>query len=142
VIELRVIEDWQELVDLVADQPELYLRFSKGPDADRDSGCSRDYEADVDLPGLSVTTIAPEPWWTRPPEDWIARRLCKYAELGEEEERYPWLLTGELVGLGPDHEPVVSLGEPVARVGESVLDEASRLYQERFAVGRDSRQGH
>jgi hypothetical protein len=93
----------------------------------------------VDLPGLSVTTIGPEPWWTCPVEDWVARRLCQYAHLGEEETRFPWLLTGRRVGVGPDHEPVVEMLEPVARVGQTVLDHAEKHYQERFDVGRDSR---
>jgi uncharacterized protein DUF6098 len=139
VAELEVIEDWDELVCLVRERPGLFLRFSEGPAIDEQAGCSRDYEADVDLPGLSVTTIDPEPWWTRPAEDWIARRLCKYAELGEEEERFPWLLTGRRVGVGPDHEPVVKVLEPVARLGQSVLDHAAARYQEQFHVGRDSR---
>jgi hypothetical protein len=137
--ELRVIEDWDDLVRCVQDRPGLVLRFSKGPAADREAGFSRDYEADVDLPGLSVPTISPEPWWTRPVEDWIARRLCQYAHLGEEEERFPWLLTGRRVGIGPDHEPLVEMLEPVARVGQAVLDHAEKRYQERFDVGRDSR---
>jgi len=86
---LRVIDDWGELVDLVEERPDLMLRFSNGPDADRRDEHSRDYEAGVDLPGLSVTPIGPEPWWTRSTADWVARRLCQYADLGEEEERFP-----------------------------------------------------
>jgi hypothetical protein len=116
----------------------LYLRYSKGPDHDRSSGPSRDYEAEVDLPGLSVTNISPEPWWSRPAEDWVARRICKYLELGEEEDRYPWLLTGTETGRGPDHEPVVEMGEVVGRLADAVVEEARRLYEARFDVGDDS----
>jgi hypothetical protein len=139
VDEVRVIDSWDELLRLVRDQPGLFLRFSEGPAADREAKVSRDYEAGVDLPGLSTTTIAPEPWWTRPVEDWVARRLCQYAHLAEEERRFPWLLTGREVGVGPDHEPVVEMIEPVARVGQAVLDHAEKHYQARFDVGRDSR---
>jgi len=136
---LAVIGSFEDLVDLVEKEPDLYLRYSRGPEADAEAGPSRDYEADVDLPGLSVTTIGPEPWWPRPIEDWVARRVCKYAELGAERDRYPWLLRGRVVGYGPDHEPLVVDVEPVARIGDEALEEAQRRYQERFDVGRDSR---
>jgi len=36
---------------------------------------SCDYEADLVMPGLSVSAIAPEAWWLRPVQDWIARRI-------------------------------------------------------------------
>jgi Family of unknown function (DUF6098) len=137
--ELPVIRDFTELVEFVAARDDVLLRYSKGPREDADTGPSRDYEADVDLPGLSATTVAPEPWWPRPAEDWIARRVCKYAELGEDEDRFPWLLTGEIAGWGPDHEPLVVEVQPLARVSQEALDEARQLYQERFKVGKDSR---
>lgn len=138
--ELKTIDGWDELVRVVTDEPHLFVRFSEGPGVDRETGVSRDYEAGIDLPGLSVTTIGPEPWWSRPAEDWIARRLCKYADLGVEEERFPWLLTGTQVGVGPDHEPLIRGWEPVARISEHVVDEATRRYHDRFDVGQDSRQ--
>ena len=97
----RVIRDFDELVALVREtEPPLYLRYSKGPEHDASAGPSRDYEADVELPGLSVTNLSPEPWWTRPVEDWVARRICKYLELGQEEDRFAWLLTGAERGRG------------------------------------------
>jgi hypothetical protein len=137
--ELPVIRTFAELVEFVAARDDVLLRYSKGPGEDADTGPSRDYEADVDLPGLSATTVVPEPWWPRPAEDWIARRVCKYAELGEDEDRFPWLLTGEIAGWGPDHEPLVVEVQPLARVSQEALDEAQQLYQERFKVGKDSR---
>jgi hypothetical protein len=133
------VDDFDELTALVRERPRLFLRYSKGPDADRAEGPSRDYESGVDLPGLSVTTIGPEPWWTRPVEDWVARRICKYAELGNESDRFPWLLDGKVVGYGPDHEPLIVDPVPVARIGPNALAEAERLYHERFDVGEDSR---
>jgi hypothetical protein len=117
----------------------VYLRYSHGPDADAEGGPSRDYEADVDLPGLSVTTIGPEPWWPRPAADWIARRIGQYAQLGAEPGRFPWLLTATIAGRGPDHEPVVVDVQPVARIGEAALKTALDRYRERFEVGQDSR---
>jgi hypothetical protein len=95
-------------------------------------------ESGVDLPGLSVTTLSPEPWWNRPASDWVARRVCKYAELGEENGRRPWVLTGRVVGYGPDHEPLLVDVEPVAWLDPVVVEESHRRYHERFDPGRDS----
>ncbi|RJL23087.1 hypothetical protein D5H75_34065 [Bailinhaonella thermotolerans] len=129
----------RELTELVTRSPDLFVRYSRGPDHDAGES-SRDYEAEVDMPGLSVTTISPEPWWTRPAEDWIARRVCQYNDLRRDssDERRPWLLRGRVVGAGPDHEPLVVDVVPVAWIGESAIAEAKRRYQERFHVGRDS----
>jgi hypothetical protein len=67
------------------------------------------------MPGLSVTPLHPEPWWTRPLVDWVARRLCKYLELADRTwDRRPWVLTGNVVGYGPDHEPLVDNVRPLA----------------------------
>jgi hypothetical protein len=137
-LELITVEDLGGLVDLVAALPGLMLRYSQGPAADA-KGPSRDYEADVDLPGLSVTTLAPEPWWPRPAIDWVARRLCKYLPLTRGGDvRRPWALIGTVVGYGPDHEPLVVDVEPVAWVGYRALDEARAHYRRSFHVGRDS----
>lgn len=136
---LPLVDDFDELVQLVKERKHLFVRYSKGPSQDAEGGPSLDYESDVALPGFSVTTIVPEPWWTRPAEDWIARRLCKYEELGAEQDRFPWLLTGRTVGFGPDHEPLVVDVEPVARVGLGALETAKRLYRDRFNIAEDSR---
>jgi hypothetical protein len=136
---VRIIGALDELVALAVNTDStLFLRYSKGPEYDTSRGPSRDYEAEVDLPGLSVTNISPEPWWSRPAEDWVARRVCKYLELGEEEDRYPWLLTGRETGRGPDHEPVVELETVVGRLADTVVEEARQLYEARFDVGDDS----
>jgi len=136
---LQRVDTLAEVTELASRHGQLFLRYSRGPEDDDEHGNSRDYEAGLDLPGLSVTPITPEPWWTRPVEDWVARRICKYDELGEEDGRYPWLLTGRVVGNGPDHEPLVVEVSPVARIGRAALAEARRAYQERFDVGEDSR---
>lgn len=87
---------------------------------------------------LEIPTMRPEPWWPRPALDWVARRLCKYADLGAEQGRFPWLLTGRVVGTGPDHEPLVVAVHPLAMVDYQAVAEARRRYHERFHVGRDS----
>jgi hypothetical protein len=137
--ELSVVDDFDELVDVVERRPGMYLRYSAGLQADLENGHSRDHEAEVDLPGWSVTTISPEPWWPRPTADWVARRICQYAPLAEEPDRFPWLLTGRIVGRGPDHEPLVIDMTPVIRIGEPALDTALDIYRTRFDVGNDSR---
>jgi hypothetical protein len=134
---LRIAHTLREVVDVVTQVGEVFVRYSAGPEAD--AACrSMDYESGVELPGLSVAVLTPEPWWTRPPEDWVARRLCKYDELLDG-DRFPWLLTGDKVGWGPDHEPLVRMRQPLARVGGRALDEARHLYEVRFEVGKDSR---
>jgi len=139
--DLAVLESLSEVVDAVRAHGTVYLRYSEGPDQDLGHRSSRDYEAGVDLPGLSVTVASPEPWWPRPVEDWVARRLCKYAELGNATDRFPWLLTGRVVGNGPDHEPLVDEAYPIARVSGDAVQEAVRMYHERFSAGEDSRNG-
>lgn len=137
--QLPVVPDLAALVELVRLRPGLYLRQSEGPDADLSGKTSVDYEARVHMPGLSVTTIDPEPWWPRPAIDWIARRVCKYADLADVQGRHPWLLTARPVGLGPDHEPLVVDVEPVAWLAPSIVDEARAHYHAAFDVARDSR---
>ncbi|WP_249359666.1 DUF6098 family protein [Nocardia cyriacigeorgica] len=136
--DLPRLTDLDQLTEYILGHDQIYLRYSEGPQADRRFGPSRDFEAGVDLPGLSVTTVVPESWWPRPAREWVARRLCKYAEVGEPGGRYPWLLTGTVVGRGPDHEPILVRARPLARIAESVVDEAKAVYVECFDVGRDS----
>jgi Family of unknown function (DUF6098) len=135
--ELPIVESFDEVVDAVDRLEQVFVRHSAGPASD-DGGRSFDYESGVELPGLSVAVLSPEPWWTRPTADWVARRLCKYDELLDA-DRFPWLLTGDIVGWGPDHEPLVRLREPLMRVGGEALAEARRVYSARFEVGNDSR---
>lgn len=119
--------------------PDSHLRFSRGPDDDRGRR-SQDYESGLELPGLSVNPLPPEPWWTRPVEDWLARQLCNYIHLMEEsdDDRRPWVLRGEVVGRGPDNEPLVADFEPVALLSDELIAEARRRYAEHFDVAEDS----
>jgi hypothetical protein len=91
------------------------------------------------MTGWSVTTLRPESWWTRPAEEWVARRICKYLDLGgDDHRRRPWLLTGEIVSVGPDHEPLVADIRPIAYLSDNVVERSRELYEEKFHVGRDS----
>jgi Family of unknown function (DUF6098) len=114
----------------------LFLRYSEGPDADAD-GRSIDTESGLELPGLSVNPLDPEPWWTRPTADWLARQLCQYKHLSERNpDRVAWVLKGTLVGRGPDCEPLIGDAEFVARLDDALLTEAEQRYHARFAAGR------
>ena len=135
--DLDVVSTLDQLAELVDD--DVYVRFSKGPDDDRDSN-SRDYESGLDLPGLSVNPLAPERWWHRPIEDWLARQICNYVHIQEEsdDERRGWVLRGSMVARGPDNEPLVTDYRPLAWLSADVVDEAKRRYRSRFDVASDS----
>jgi hypothetical protein len=136
---MGTMTDFDRLVRTVEDHPStVYLRYSHGPGPDTDGTASRDYESGAQLPGLSVTVLTPEPWWDRPVADWIARRVCKYAEHGTDGRR-PWILVGEVVGRGPDHEPLLGEFEPLAWLDTAVVEQALDHYRTRFDVGRRSR---
>lgn len=138
---LPVVRDLRALAALVADPLPLYLRYSEGPGKDA-SIVSKDYESGLELPGLSATPLTPEPWWTRPVEDWLARQVRKYASLAEEDsDRYGWALHGRVVARGPDHEPLLDRIEPVARLTGAVMDEALERYRRRFEAGRGPNDG-
>ncbi len=133
---LPEITTLERLARLVSERPGLHVRYSAGPEADAGS-VSTDGESGLPLPGLSVNPLDPQPWWTRPLEDWLARQLCQYRHLENEgEERFAWVLRGRLVGRGPDSEPLLADVEPVARLAPSLLEEAERRYEERFERGR------
>lgn len=139
VHELPEINDFQQIVQLVQLRPPLYIRYSEGPERDRE-GPSRDYESGLILPGLSVTSLNPPAWWTLRPEFWVARRMCKYENLMQAPRRpRPWLLGGRIVDVGPDHEPLIVEATPIAWVGQPALAEAGQIYHEHFTVGQDSR---
>jgi hypothetical protein len=133
---VREITSLAELERLVTDNSGVHVRFSEGPDADRDRG-SIDTESSLELPGLSVNPLELESWWTRPRRDWLARQLCQYRHLSEKNpKRRAWLLRGDTVARGPDNEPLVADVQPIAYLSEEVLDEAERHYREHFDAGR------
>ena len=133
---LRPIESLEDLAELVRGEPELYLRFSSRSDPECD-GPSVDAESGLEMPGVSANPLTPEPWWTRPLPDWLARQVCNYVHLKEHEERrQAWVLRGEVVGRGPDNEPLLGHVEPIALLTDELLYEAKQRYHEAFDVGR------
>jgi Family of unknown function (DUF6098) len=134
---LPVLHELGQLAQLVAEREATYLRYSRGPAADAHQ-TSRDYESGLELPGLSVVPLAPPDWWHRPAADWLARQVCKYVRLAGGTGRCGWVLTGRVVGSGPDHEPLVAGAKPLAMLSEHLVEQARQYYHERFEVGRDS----
>jgi len=129
------VQSLRELAELVEIGEPLFVRYSQGPEADA-AEVSVDHESGCTLPGLSVNPLDPEPWWDRPREHWVARQLQQYAHLAAG-ERYAWVLTGAVVGRGPDCEPLVVEVRPLARIAARALDEASDVYRSAFDVGDD-----
>jgi uncharacterized protein DUF6098 len=128
-MELPTVQALDELASLVERHPDLYIRWSRGPDMDA-AGASKDGLTGVQLPGLSANPLAVEDWWApRPLRLWVARRLYDYSHLKHEKgpDVRPWVLEGEEQGRGPDNEPVVACERPVAWVAQAVLDEAERV---------------
>ncbi|WP_460943154.1 DUF6098 family protein [Okibacterium endophyticum] len=133
---MPVFDRLAELVELVEGEPGLFIRYSRGFDHDVNTG-SIDTESGLELPGLSVNPLSPEPWWTRPLRDWLARQLCQYKHLQDKNpERHAWVLRGRCVGRGPDCEPLMVDIVEVARLSDRLLAEAQAAYEERFDAGR------
>jgi Family of unknown function (DUF6098) len=131
----RTLRSVDELLTLLERMPDVCIRYSEGREADRGSG-SIDTESGLELPGLSVNPLQPESWWSRPLRDWVARQLCQYKHLKDQNpDRYAWVARGRLVARGPDCEPLLADVEEVARLDDALLAEAHRIYQERFDAG-------
>ncbi len=133
---VQEISSLSALAELVEGRPGLHVRYSRGPEHDADES-SVDTESGLVLPGVSVNPLDAEDWWTRPLEDWLARQLCQYRHLSEQDpSRYAWVLAGREVGRGPDCEPLIADVDPVGRLTDHLLDEAEQRYRERFDAGR------
>lgn len=124
--DLSTIRSLDELARLVESTDGLFLRWSKGPAADREQA-SRDDLTGRPLTGLSANPLAVEPWWEGGSmRTWVARRIYDYRHLREERGPgvRPWVLAGEECGRGPDNEPLVRGAEPVAWIDDRVVAEA------------------
>ena len=136
----RTFTTLEELAAAAGDAT-LFVRYSRGPEDDRESG-SIDTESGLELPGLSVNPLRPESWWSRPALDWLSRQVCQYRDLQEKNpSRFAWVLTGREVARGPDCEPLLRECTPVGRLAESLLDEAEARYEARFEAGRGPEDG-
>jgi hypothetical protein len=126
----RTLHSLDELVALADSRDDLYVRWTDDPQEDRQRGGSIDELTGVEMPGLSANPLKVEPWWEdRPHHLWMARRLYDYRHLREQRgpEVRPWLIVGDVVGRGPDNEPLVRCREIVACLDDSVTTAATKL---------------
>jgi hypothetical protein len=122
------VKTLDELVGLINGRDDLYIRWSKGPDADAE-GTSRDELTGVALPGLCANPLVVEAWWgDRPLRTWVARRIYDYRHLRDRRGKdvRPWVLKGHELMRGPDNEPIVEFHEPVAWIADEVVDAAEQ----------------
>jgi hypothetical protein len=133
---MNVLETLEALAALLAiperSTSDLYIRWSRDPEADLRSQHSTDELTGVELPGLSANPLAVEPWWQpRPLPMWVARRIYDYRHLAEVrgEGTRPWIVRGNEVGRGPDNEPLISNVELVAELDWSVVAQAVEMVE-------------
>ncbi|KMS91956.1 DUF6098 family protein [Prauserella rugosa] len=130
---MPTVRTLRDVTDLVGRGVAPYLRYSPGPDSDA-AHPSTDHESGLLMPGVSINPLEAPGWWTLPLEDWVARRICQYLrEL--DEGAWPWLLSGRVVDVGPDNEPLLVDVEPVAWMDLALLDEARDHYRSRLEAG-------
>ena len=131
---MPTLERLEDLVSLLEQDVALYLRYSPGPLADS-SHPSTDHESGLVMPGLSANPLRVPGWWSLPPQDWLARRICQYLREIDEGAR-PWVLTGRVVDYGPDNEPLLDEVEPVAWLSGELVRRAHQRYHDRLDAGR------
>ncbi|WP_127128608.1 DUF6098 family protein [Georgenia sp. SYP-B2076] len=125
---LPVLTSLDQVADLMEHTDALFLRISAGPDEDRRSG-GWDGESGYLLPGLPAWMLRPEAWWAGGLRLWLARQVVRHGFLlSGGKGNQPWLLTGEVVGRGPDGDPLVARWRPVALLARGVLPEAEAAY--------------
>jgi hypothetical protein len=125
--DLPVVRTLAELTDLVERHRGLYVRWSRGPEADLPEVSSTDDLTGVPMPGLSANPLDVEDWWEgRPVRVWVARRLHDYAHLPHDKGPgvRPWVLAGKERSRGPDNEPLVADARPLCWIDNQVIDEA------------------
>lgn len=129
---MHTVKSLDELAELVQERPHLYIRWSRGPEADA-GRTSRDSLSGAPLPGLCANPLAVEAWWgDRSLRLWVARRVYDYRHLEWEKgpEVKAWALEGDEIGRGPDNEPLVACHRAVAWVADEVVEEAERTVAE------------
>jgi hypothetical protein len=122
---VRELDSVDGLVELVEQAPEpLFVRFSSGLDRDG----SVDHESGLPLPGVSVNPLRPPAWWKGPPlADWVTRQVCAYQHLMErDDDRRCWIVTGTVVGRGPDNEPLLADVQALAVLSEALVEACGR----------------
>jgi hypothetical protein len=130
--DLPTLNTLDELAAVLDGRDDLYVRWSRGPDVDRQTSSTDDLTG-VPLPGLSVNPLALEEWWEgRSLRLWVARRLYDYRHLRDKRGPgvRPWILSGRELARGPDNEPLVDRVQPIAWLHEDVVAAAQRMVDE------------
>ena len=130
--DLDYIDSLDDLARLAAGRDDLFVRWSRSPAQDQQTGLSFDELTGVELPGLSVNSLATEPWWqNRSLKLWLARRLYDYRHLRTVRgaDVQPWVLEGTIVGRGPDNEPLVRCQTPIAWLSSRLIAEATAMIE-------------
>ncbi|WP_431247897.1 DUF6098 family protein [Leifsonia xyli] len=90
------------------------------------------------MPGLAAHPLDPEPWWTLPRAEWVARQISRLPaprhapQDGSRPERFAWLLRGREVGHAADGEALIADVEVVGRLAECLIEQADRVWGARF----------
>jgi hypothetical protein len=124
---LPVVRTLAELTGLAERHQGLYVRWSRGPEADLADASSTDDLTGAPMPGLSASPLDVEDWWEdRSLHVWVARRLRDYVHLPHEKGPgvRPWVLAGRENGRGPDNEPLVTDARPMCWIDDDVIEEA------------------
>lgn len=110
---MRRITTRDDLNTVIATASPLYVRVSRGPDADRRAGRSRNHQTGQVEAGLSVNRVT----------SWRSVTEYVYLLIGQPQARV-WLLTGEECGRGSDGEPLLRPGswQPVAEIDRALVD--------------------
>jgi hypothetical protein len=130
---MRSLERLDELAELLDLGLPVYLRYSPGPEADQ-LHPSVDHESGLPMPGHSANPLSPPGWWTLPVTDWLARSICQYLQRAQGGSR-PWVLTGDVVDIGPDNEPLLVGVKPIAWLTPRLVAEARDRYRHRLDAG-------
>lgn len=136
---LPTLDRLDDLTLLIGQRESVYLRYSPGPLADA-THPSKDHESGLLMSGVSAIPLWPPRWWTRPAEDWVARRVCQYLRELDEGAR-PWVLRGQVIDFGPDNEPLLTDVEPIAWLSDELLAAAHKHYREQFNAGQATHPG-
>jgi len=115
---MKTINDFSELIKL-AEQNNVYVRWSRGPEMDKAQGKSKDKISGQFHNGLSCQKVHAD----RP--ELAAQMVVEYQFLRRKDSKiYGWVFTGAENGTDSDNAPTVNADsiKPIARIGEKLIE--------------------